>query len=121
MWVRLFRIKLFLIVLLISACATQPAPPSAIDAGEYGIVVDGFNANDMDALEDKLERFPEYRSLRLKTNVDHGARYREYWYKTDLTNLGLQRGIRRALKDLNLRGLVEATDNVISVTYVGRN
>lgn len=97
---------------------------SAGPVAEFVIIMDGFNQDERDAMEEMLEEMLEGMSgsvgLRPKTNEDNGPRYQAYWYTTRARSAKLQRNIRKAMKAIYVRGIMDFTGNTINLTKTGR-
>ena len=126
-------LKLFAILALalsLGACAgKEPVESSSSDdsfvnsddsfVDQYDIILEGFNGDQTSAMEEMLESMPGFLGLRPKTNADNGPRYREYWYKTEQESARLQRNLRKALKRINVRGIIESDNKTITVIKTG--
>ena len=87
---------------------------------QFVIIMEGFNQDERDSMEEILEDLPGYKSLRPRTNDDNGPRYQSYWYKTELRSAKLQRNLRKAMKKIKVRGIADFSGNEINLTKTGR-
>ena len=87
---------------------------------QFVIIMEGFNQDQRDSMEEMFEDFPGFESLRPRTNDDNGPRYQSYWYKTKLRSAKLQRNLRKAMKKIRVRGIVDFSGNTINITKTGR-
>lgn len=129
-FLRLFGV--LVIALFMGACAGKEplesydrSPPSQSEdngfSDRYVIILEGLSGDQASEMEEMLESMPGYQSLRPRTDVDNGPRYREYWLSTVLEKARLRRNLRKALKRLNVKGNVDSSGRTMTVTKTGNN
>jgi len=86
----------------------------------FTLVMEGFNQDDRDALEEMIEDFPRTSGLRIKSNEENTSRTQYYKLKTRAGTVKLQRNLRKAIKKIHARGLVELVGNTVTMTKTGK-
>lgn len=86
---------------------------------QFTVIMEGFNQDQRAQMEEMMESFPGYKSLRPRTNDDNGPVYQSYWYKTSDRAAKVQRYIIKAMKEIKVRGIVDFSGNEINVTKTG--
>lgn len=90
--------------------------PAAAPNG-YALVLDGFSAEEVTSIEKHLVVFTGYNRHR---PVRAGARYHEIWYETSAGSGRLYRNLKKTLEHMGVRGRVDLSDNVFTITKIGR-
>lgn len=81
----------------------------------YTLRFNGFDARDIDGIEEYIVAFSGYRHHRpIRTNMRHA----EYWYETDIESARLNRNLRRMLDHLGVRGRVVFAGNTFTVDRI---
>jgi hypothetical protein len=81
----------------------------------YSIVLDGFTTAEAHTIENYLEEFGGYESLRVTYS---GERRAEYWYQTSMKSAVLNRNINKILQAIDVRGLVQFSGNTYNVKKI---
>ncbi len=81
----------------------------------YTLRFNGFNADDIDGIEEYIVAFRGYRHHR---PVRNDMRHAEYWYETDSESARLNRNLRRMLDHLGVRGRVVFAGNTFTVDRI---
>lgn len=119
-----------ILALALSACVQTPAPNTGDEAFEisqdrfsetYLLILDGFDADERESMEAMLEDMPRFLELRYKDGDDNGARYQEYWYRTELEKPRMKKNLKKALDYMSVNGVVESRGQKIKVTKLSRH
>ncbi len=81
----------------------------------YQLAFNGFNADDLDGIEEYIVAFNGYIHHR---PTNSSMRNAEYWYETDSGSARLNRNLRRMLDHLGVRGRVSFSGNTFNVAKI---
>ncbi|MGL1889201.1 MAG: hypothetical protein OCD76_21995 [Reichenbachiella sp.] len=82
---------------------------------DYSLVFDGFTQQHMADIEEYLVIFSGYRSMR---SADSSHTFTEISYQSNITELKLNRNLKRMLTELNIPALINQESNVITIKRI---
>ncbi|MDY6920328.1 MAG: hypothetical protein SV765_08950 [Pseudomonadota bacterium] len=83
----------------------------------FNLIFDGFTPEDMMSIEEYLVIFSGYKSHRPVYSSDRRS---EIWYESTIGSAKMNRNLRKMLKELDLRGMVQFSGNTYTVKKIAR-